>query len=289
MTQIALVGPGAIGGTIAAWLSQDSSHTVCVAARTAFDSLEVETPQGVIHASPQVMTDPGDAQVAQWVLVATKAYDSAAAAKWLGSLSDDRTHLAILQNGVEHVERFESYFPRERILPVMIDCPAERTDPGRIRQRGAIHMIVPEGVPGAAFVDLFRNLPLDVAQSPDFRTAVWRKLCLNSAGAVCAVALKPAGIVRHEGVAALMQDIIRECIAVARAEGARLDDSVADTIIDNMRKGPVDSINSIHADRLAGRPMEIDARNGVIVRLGRKHGIATPMNSMMVSLLEAVQ
>jgi 2-dehydropantoate 2-reductase len=43
------------------------------------------------------------------------------------------------------------------------------------------------------------------------------------------------------------------------------------------------------ADRRAGKPMEYDARNGVIVRLGRKHGIASPMNSLMVSLLEAAQ
>ena len=44
---------------------------------------------------------------------------------------------------------------------------------------------------------------------------------------------------------------------------------------------------SIHADRLAGNRMEIDARNGVIVRLGHKHGIATPMNQMLVTLLAA--
>ena len=44
---------------------------------------------------------------------------------------------------------------------------------------------------------------------------------------------------------------------------------------------------SLHADRLAGNPMEIDARNGVIVRLGAKHGIATPMNRTLVTLLGA--
>jgi 2-dehydropantoate 2-reductase len=42
------------------------------------------------------------------------------------------------------------------------------------------------------------------------------------------------------------------------------------------------------ADRQAGRPVEIDARNGVIARLGRKHGIATPANSMAVALMEAI-
>jgi 2-dehydropantoate 2-reductase len=45
----------------------------------------------------------------------------------------------------------------------------------------------------------------------------------------------------------------------------------------------------MYADRIAGRSMEIDARNGVIVRLGRKHGIPTPLNILLVGLLEAAQ
>jgi len=47
-------------------------------------------------------------------------------------------------------------------------------------------------------------------------------------------------------------------------------------------------VNSIHADRDAGRPMEIDARNGVIVCLDRTHGIPTPCNQLAVTLLEAM-
>jgi 2-dehydropantoate 2-reductase len=47
-------------------------------------------------------------------------------------------------------------------------------------------------------------------------------------------------------------------------------------------------VNSLLADRLAGRPLEIDARNGVIVRLGQQHGIATPLNGMAVAILEAI-
>jgi 2-dehydropantoate 2-reductase len=43
----------------------------------------------------------------------------------------------------------------------------------------------------------------------------------------------------------------------------------------------------MHADRIAGRQMEIDARNGAVVRFGRKHGIATPVNQMIVALLDA--
>ena len=150
-------------------------------------------------------------------------------------------------------------------------------------------MVVPAGAAGAAFVALFAHAAIDVRETADFTTQVWRKLCLNSAGALSAILLKPAGIVRHDGVASIMRLIVAECVAVARAEGAQLDDSVIDEVIAGMRQSPPDSINSLHADRLLGRPMEIDARNGVIVRLGRRHGIATPINAMVVALLEAAQ
>ena len=60
-------------------------------------------------------------------------------------------------------------------------------------------------------------------------------------------------------------------------------------LIERARRGPRDGANSMLADRRDGKPMEYDARNGVIVRLGRKHGIAAPMNALMVSLLEAAQ
>jgi 2-dehydropantoate 2-reductase len=83
-------------------------------------------------------------------------------------------------------------------------------------------------------------------------------------------------------------DIVRECIAVGRAEGAMLADSVPEDVLAAYRRSAPDGINSLHADRLAGRPMEIDARNGVIVRLGKKHGIPTPSNSMAVALLNAM-
>jgi 2-dehydropantoate 2-reductase len=292
MSTLAIIGPGAIGGTLAAWLAQNARHQVIVAARTGFDSLEVETPYGVLRASPTVLTDPSQARrfgdVVDWVLVTTKAYDAAGAAAWLKELRRDNTRVAILQNGVEHVERFAPYVPVSQLLPAMIDCPAERLSPGRIRQRGDGRIVVPDSDAGRAFAELFAGTRIDVTTNADFKTQIWRKLCVNSAGAISAVLLKP-GIVHHDGVAEIMRAVIRECVAVGRAEGAKLDDDIVESVIAGYRKAPRDSINSLHADRIAGRPMEIDARNGVIVRLGRKHGIPTPMNAMIVALLEAAQ
>jgi 2-dehydropantoate 2-reductase len=289
MASILLIGPGAIGATLAAWLCQDDRHQVGVAARTPFDSLEVETPQGVIRANPRVFTEVSQVSPVDWVLVATKAYDSDSAAQWFANACGPATRVAVVQNGVEHVARFEKHVDRARIVPVMIDLPVDRLSPGRTVQRGPAHIVVPAGRNGADFVRLFAHTNFDAKETEDFTSAVWRKLCLNSAGAVNAVLLKPAGIAHHDGVADLMRHIVRECVAVGRAEGAKLGDEIPDEIVAGARKAPKDAGNSMLADRRAGRPMEYDARNGVIARLGRKHGIATPLNALMVALLEAAQ
>jgi 2-dehydropantoate 2-reductase len=288
MKQIVIVGPGAIGGTLTAWLSQNPEHDITVAARSTFERLTLQIPDGTtITAQPRMLTSPDAAAPADWVLVTTKAYDVVGAAQWLKKLVGPQTRVAIIQNGVEHLERFSPHVPVEQLLPVMIDLPAERQAPGRIRQRGPGRMVIPEGAHAGEFVQLFAHTPLSVTPDVNFKTQVWKKLCVNSAGALSAVLLKPAIIARHDGVADIMRAIVRECAAVGRAEGAQLDDSIAEQVVTGYRSAPPDSVNSLHADRAAGRPMETDARNGVIVRLGRKHGIPTPMNQMIVALLEA--
>jgi 2-dehydropantoate 2-reductase len=287
MITIAVIGPGAVGGTVAAWLAQDPALTVTVCARTAFDDLVVKTPEGSISATPRVLTDPAQATPVDWVLITTKTYDTAGAAAWLGGLVGPDTRLAVLQNGVEHVARFSAYAPAGRITPAVVDIPAERQGPGRIVQRRYGTVLVPAGPDGEAFAALFAIGKIAVSTTPDFKTQAWRKLGVNCAGAVSALTLRPAGVVQRPAIAQIMRDLVAECVAVGRAEGADLASSLVETVIDGYHAAPADSVNSLHADRLAGRPMETDARNGVIVRLGERHGIPTPVNAMVVALLEA--
>ena len=256
--------------------------------RRPLSGLTVETPDGTVVIDATVLTDPATAMAVDWVLVATKAYDVASTAKWLERLCTKSAPVAVLQNGVEHRERFAPYVPVGSILPVMVDCPAERQAVDRVRQRGVMHLKVPSGALGRSFVELFAGTPADAAEVPDFLSVVWRKLCYNSAGVLSALLLQPAGVVRGEAMGEAALQIIRECAAVARAEGARLEEDVAEAVLQAQRAASADGINSMLADRLAGRPTEIDARNGVIVRLGRKHGIPTPNNQMAVALLEAM-
>jgi 2-dehydropantoate 2-reductase len=287
MTRVAVIGPGAVGGVIAAWLSRNPELTVEVCARTAFDRLEVETPGGPLTATPRVLTSPDQASVVDWAIVTTKTYDAVATGAWLARLVGPETRVAVLQNGVEHVERFSPYVPAERITPAVVDIPAERSAPGRVRQRRDGTILVPQGLAGETFVDLFADTPIQVSTTPDFKTAAWKKLALNCAGAVNALTLKPSGVARREPIADIMRALVGECVAVGRAEGADLPSDLPETVVEGYRAGPADGVNSLHADRAAGRPMELDARNGVIVRLGARHGIATPVNAMVVALLEA--
>lgn len=273
---------------MAAWLAQTGRHDVLLCARRALaGELTVTLGERVLTSQPQVVSDPALAPAVDWVLVTTKAYDATGAAKWFPALRAGGAPVAVLQNGVEHRERFVAFAEAEKIVPVMVDCPAERDGPLQIRQRGAAKMAVADDAPGREFAALFAGTEVAVELTKDFKSAVWRKLCVNAAGVLSALLLKPAGVMRDEKIGDVARGIVRECIAVGRAEGAVLDDGLVETVLAGYRAAPPDAMNSLHADRAAGRPMEVDARNGVIVRLGRKHGIATPLNAMAVALLEA--
>lgn len=286
MSRIAIIGAGAVGGTVGAWLSTSDDIHVTFCARTVFDRLTVETPAGLLDSVPRLITDIADAEPADWIVVATKTYDAAGAWPWIEALMGEGTRVAILQNGVEHLSRFPG-IDAGRIVPAIVDIPAERMAPGAIVQRRTGSMVVPAGANGEAFARLFAHTPIDVHTTEDWLSAAWRKLAINCAGAVNALTLKPAGIFADPDVAKLARGMVRECVAVGRAEGACLPDTLTDEVIDGYRVGAPDSVNSIHADRLAGRRTEADARNGVIARLAAKHGLEAPLNRMAEVLLEA--
>ncbi len=289
MKKIAIIGPGAIGGTLAAWLASRPGNELSICARTPFDHLVVDTPFGILESTPRVITEPETVEKADWIIVTTKTYQIKSAAQWVPSLSHSESRVAVVQNGVEHLENFRSIVPEDRIIPVIIDCPAERFEPGRILQRAPVKMTVPKGAAAAEFFSLFPKDKMVLVQSEDWSTEAWKKLCINCGGAISALLNQPANIVREEHAASVMKNLIRECVAVARAEGATIEDSIVEEIVASQAAAPEGAMNSIHADLVAKRPMEWDARNGVVVRRGRQHGLNTPCNQMAVDLLRALE
>jgi 2-dehydropantoate 2-reductase len=303
MSKVAIIGAGSIGGTLAGQLQQTGRHELTLCTRRPLPHLTVKTPDDkLIQIKAKNFTSPNDAgtEPVDWILIATKAYDTAAALPWVEKLSHAKTLIAIIQNGVEHRERLTAADPARlasidpaKIVPIIIDCPAERPsshpDGSLVHQRGAVLMTVESNPQGQSFADLFTESPSLIDVSSHFTTAAWRKLCINSAGAISALLLQPAGVLADPNLARVALDLINECAAVGRAEGAHLSPSIGEEVLTAYKGYPPDSLNSLVADRLAGRPMEIDARNGAIVRIGEKHGIPTPANRMATALLKSYQ
>ena len=288
MAKVAIVGVGAIGGVLAGLLQTAQAHQITLCTRRPLSSLIVTTPEGPVSVSFHNATDPSHTDPVDWILCATKTYDAASAAKWFSALAGPETKLAVIQNGVEHRENFAGLFSEDRILPVVIDVPAERRTDGDILQRAGALLRVEDTALGASFAALFAGSRANVELVDDFLTAVWAKLCINSAGVISALTLKPAGILRDQALGEVALGIIAECVAVARAEGARLDDETGTRILEGYRAGSPDSVNSLLADRLANRQTEIGARNGVIMRRAARHGIPTPLNAMAVALFNGM-
>jgi 2-dehydropantoate 2-reductase len=288
VSRLAVVGIGAIGGAVAAPLAASGRHEVVLCVREPFERLVVESPKQRSEVRAHCETDPARVAPAEWVLLATKAQDVPGAAKWLAALCAPETVVAVLQNGVEHRARVAPFAGPAAVLPVVVELPAERTAPGRIRMRGGGRLTVPDGPHAKGFAELFAGSAIAVELAADFASVAWRKLCLNAAsGALTALTGRTVEVLHEPGMAELARGIVLECCAVARAEGAALPDAVADEVLARLLATPAGSGNSMFYDRRAGRPIELDARNGVIVRFGVRHGIATPLNAAACALLAA--
>lgn len=126
-----------------------------------------------------------------------------------------------------------------------------------------------------------------VELAADFTSVAWRKLLQNAVAGLMVLTGRRAGMFAREEITALGLAYLRECLQVARAEGAVLSDSVPEEIIAGFHRAPADLSTSILIDRLHGRPLEWDIRNGVVQRRGRQHGIPTPLSDIIVPLLAA--
>ena len=287
-TNIALVGPGAVGTTVTALLYK-AGHSVLVCGHTPRDSIELR-PDGedpIVVPGP-VRTDPGEvAGPVDVVVLAVKATQNGDAQGWLTHLCDDHTIVAVLQNGVEQVEQVQPLCPSSAVIPGIVWYGAETQPAGWVRLRTEAALVLPTGPAAETVAELLRAAGCRVDCDSDFITAAWRKLLTNALAGFMAMSGRRAGMFRREDVAALSRRYVAECLAVARAEGARLTDDAVDELVGLFRQAPDDMGTSILADRKNRRRMEWDIRNGVIIRKARAHGLPTPISDVVVPLLAA--
>jgi len=294
MATVAIIGSGAIGCAVGSALVETGKHHIIFCANTAFEGLHVTFSTGApIVAPAEVHTSSASLSPADWVLLCVKAQQVPGTALWLQAVVGPQTKVAVLQNGVEHFEHVTPIIGnRERITPVVVQIPAERTGPGTVLLTGDPHLVVPDEPTGHALQELFSGSRIPVKTTQTFQQSLWEKLCLNAAnGSITALTERDQSVLREPDAAGLCRQIVLECMAVGRAEGATLADDLPNQILARLAGAPgtPGGGNSMYYDRLAGRELEADARNGVIPRLGKKHGIPTPINAALYALLKNVK
>jgi 2-dehydropantoate 2-reductase len=285
---IAVIGPGAVGTTVAAYLSA-AGHQVQVCGRTPRSQLELRPDDGdpIVVPGP-VRTEPADGgKPVGLVLLAVKTTQNADACRWLAQLCDSHTTVVVLQNGVEQVELVQPLCPLSTVIPGIVWFSAENQQDGWVRLRGEVRLALPTGPAATTFAELWRGAGGTADCDPDFVTAAWRKLLVNAVAGLMVLTGRRSGMFRRDDVADLARGYAAECLTVGRAEGAKLGDDVADDTVEMYRSAPTDLGTSILADRVASRSLEWDIRNGVILRKARLHGIATPVSDILVPLLAA--
>jgi 2-dehydropantoate 2-reductase len=262
---------------------------VLLCGRTPRQQIELRPDDGdpIVVPGP-VCTDPAEiAGPVGVVVLAVKATQNDDAARWLARLCDESTVVAVLQNGVEQVEQVQPHCPSSAVVPGIVWYGAETQPEGWVRLRTEARIVLPTGPAADKLAQLLGEAGCVVECDPDFTTALWRKLLVNALAGLMVLTGRRSGMFRRDDMAEVSRRYLAECLAVARAEGARLGDDVVDEMVEMFRQVATDMGTSMLADREAGRPLEWDIRNGVIIRKGRAHGLPTPISDVLVPLLAA--
>jgi 2-dehydropantoate 2-reductase len=288
---IAVVGLGSIGGIIAGTLRVAERHDVIACVRSPLDHLTLQRPDGTADVAIRALTNPADATAVDWVLLCTKTHQTSSTAPWLARLCGPGTRVAVMQNGIGHADRLAPYVGEAGIVPTIVYYNGERlaADHVRFRQAGEHDLVVRDDTDGRAFAELLDGTGMRILLSDNFHTLVWRKLLINAAAnPITALTQQRQAVFRRADVKSLCLAILEETAAVARADGARLGADEPAQILATLLTYPPEAGTSMYFDRLAGRPLEVEALTGAVVAAADRHNIPIPLNRMLLTLLRAL-
>ncbi|MEP6472019.1 MAG: 2-dehydropantoate 2-reductase, partial [Acidobacteriota bacterium] len=293
--RVAIFGTGGAGGYFGARLARAGEDVTFIARGEHLQAirahgLTVETPHGEIVIQPARATDdPSQAGVADVVLVGVKTWQVVEAAHAMRPLIGPETFAVPLQNGVEAASQLAEVLGASHVVGGVCGTLSWVIAPGRIRSIGDVHFVKLGELDNRVsercerLRAAFERAGVNVEIPADIRQALWGKfLFVVSLGGVGAVTRVPVGVIRT--VPETRQMLIRcmqEILAVARARDVPLaDEIVADRLafIDSLAP---DGTTSLQRDIMEGKPSELEAWNGAVVRLGREAGVPTPLHEFI--------
>lgn len=302
--RILVVGAGAVGSLFAARLSASgesveltgrAEHVRAIQAR----GLRVEgTGAGTFR--PQAIPDLRSASTPEAILLTVKSFDLAAAAAALAARFPQMVPTLLPQNGL-NVERavvgplraVTHTDPTPWLVRSVNSVPATLVGPGVVRQAGDGEVVLLDPAAGgpssratAVFEGLFERAGIPVRLVQDLERELWRKALVNAAiNPVTALHRVPNGRLQEEPYRTEAETLLREAQRAARAAGFVFSDAEADHDLDRVVRATAENRSSMLQDRDRGRPTEIDAISGEILRTASAHGIDLPATRSVVDRL----
>jgi len=276
----AILGAGGVGGLVGGALAK-AGHPVTLLVRTGRRdhypgrlSVESET-LGSFEAPVQVADLLDEHFDVVWITVKATALEAALTAVPSEILND--SVLVPLLNGVDHVGQLRESYGAERVLPGTIRVEAEQIGPGRVRHLSAFAdvQVAPRPATQAraeALCEELRGAGLGCEVRDDEVTMLWSKLCFLAPFALATTAAGgPVGVVRSDpDWWTRLEGCVKEACAVALGEGSKV---APEPILATLKGAPDGFRSSMQKDVAAGRPPELEAIAGPILRGGTEHGI----------------
>lgn len=302
--RVAVFGAGAVGAYFGSRLAQSGEEVAFIARGGHLDAirrngLRISGVSGefVVHPA-QVTDDPSTVGPVDAVLLGVKAWQVIDVAEAMRPLIGPDSFVVPLQNGVEAPERLSRILGAEHAIGGLCRISADLAAPGHARHLGIEPYIAFGELDGhlsqrvQRLRDAFKRSAGVTAEIPaDIRVAMWQKfLFIATVSGLGALTRAPIGIVRSQaGTRQLLESAMGEIHAVAIAHGIALPDDVVRQTLTYIDSMPPDVTASMQRDIIEGRPSELDAQNGAVVRLAQQAGIAAPIHRFIYHSLLALE
>lgn len=298
--RIAVMGAGAVGGYFGAKLAA-AGHAVVFLARGQHlaalrrHGLRVDGPEGALCVRDADFTDDAArAGAADLVLFCVKSYDTEAATSAMTPLVGAETTILSLQNGIDNADKIARRWGAHRAFAGVVYIGAQVAAPGVIRHSsgGKIVFGAVDGAPseaGAAIEQTFSGAGVPCAFRRDIARLQWGKLLWNApfCAISCLARADVQQILQSAALKKLAVDCMSEVRAAAQTRGIDLPLSLCDeTLAFSKVLGAFKP--SMLQDLEAGKPLEYEALNGIVVKLLRASGKIAPVNETFCAILEYI-
>ncbi len=299
--RIAMMGSGGVGGYFGGRMTAAGCDVTFIARGRHLEAIRKhglriksrDMDDVCIHPA-KATDDPADVGVVDYVILGVKLWDTENAGRAILPMVGPQTTVLSLQNGVESDDILESFVGAEPIIGGVAFIASSIGEPGVIKHIGAMQRVVVGERPGGssarvkALHDAMRKAGIDAEISDAIEQVIWEKFVfLVGLSATTTYLRTTLGPVREDpGSRELLLNIMRETVAVGRAQGIDLPAGYAEDRLAFADGLPIDMTSSMHHDLENENPLELAWLSGAVVRFGAELGIATPTNQTVYAALE---